>query len=212
VSHVQSKFRVIVYTFFVLIALSACQNQKEPAQKAIADIETAVTAAGADAERYIGAQVKAVKDGVAALKAKFEKKDYKGVLADAPALMAKAQGLTAAKDAAIKEETARQAAEKAAAEQVLKSDWETLASTVPSAIEAVDSRVGVLAKSKKLPANLTKEELASAQSNLAEAKTLWDQASSAQAAGNVRDAVTSAQQAKEKVDAALAGLDMTTAG
>lgn len=204
-----SNIRGVVYMLVALVALSACQSQQEPAQKAIADIEAAVAAAGADAERLIPDQVKAVNDQLAALKAKFDQKDYKAVLADAPALLAKAQGLVTAKEVAIKEEADRRAAEQAAAEQALKSDWDMLASAVPAAIEAVDSRVNILAKSKKLPANVTKDALASAQSGLAEAKSLWEQASSAQMAGNVRDAVASAQQAKGKVDAALSGLGMS---
>lgn len=208
-SYVNSKFHFIAYAFFALIALSACQNQQEPAQRAIADIEAAVAAAGADAQRYIPDQVSAVNDQLAALKAKFDQKDYKGALADAPALLAKAQGLVAAKDVAIKEEAEQEAAAQAAADQALKDDWDALASTVPSAIEAIDSRVNILAKSKKLPANVTKDALASAQSSLAEAKSLWDQASNAQATGNVRDAVTSARQAKEQADAALTGLGMS---
>ena len=52
----------------------------EPAKKAIADIEAAVSAAGADAQRYVPDQVKAVTDQLAGLKAKFEKKDYAGVV------------------------------------------------------------------------------------------------------------------------------------
>ena len=56
-----------------------------PAQKAIADIEAAVAAAGEDATKYIPDEVQAVNDQVANLKAMFDKKDYKGVLAAAPA-------------------------------------------------------------------------------------------------------------------------------
>ena len=208
-SHINSKFRGIAYVLVALVALSACQNQQEPAQKAIADIEAAVAAAGDDAQRYIPDQVKAVNDQLAALKAKFDQKDYKGVLADAPALLTKAQGLAAAKQMAVKEETERLAAEQAAAEQALRGDWNMLASSVPAAIEAVDSRVNVLAKSKKLPPTLTKDALAAAQSDLAEAKSLWEQATGAQTAGNLSDAVAAAQQAQEKADAALSGLGMS---
>lgn len=207
--YVRTTFRFVLYACFALLALTACETQKEPASKAIADIEAAVTAAGSDAERYIADEVRAVKDGIAALKAKFDKQDFKGVLADAPTLLARAQGLPAAKDAAMKAEAERQAAERAAAEQALQSDWDSLASAVPASLQTVTDHANTLTKAKKLPSNVTKESLAAAQTNLTEAKALWDQASSAQAAGQLREAVTAAQQAKEKVDAASTALGMT---
>jgi hypothetical protein len=212
--HSHSTLRGMLYVLLVLGLASGCSSQMEPAKKAIADIGAAVSAAGADAQRYIPDQVKAVTDQLAGLKAKFEEKDYAGVVADAPAVLAKAQGLVAAKDAAVKQAAAKQAEaaanQAAAAAQALTSDWETLSATVPSAIAAVDSRVNILAKSKKLPANVTKDVLTTAQANLADAKSSWQTATSAQSAGKLGDAVAAGQQAKDKVDAALASLGMPT--
>jgi hypothetical protein len=39
---------------------------------------------------------------------------------------------------------------------------------------------------------------------------LWDQAAAAQAAGNMEQAVMAARQVKEKLNAAMAGLGMST--
>jgi hypothetical protein len=208
-SHVHSTFRAFVAACAALFVLSACSGQMEPAKKAIADIETAITAAGADAQQYIPDQLKSVNDQLTALKAKFDQKDYKAVVAEAPPLLARAQGLAAAKDLAVKEAAARAAEAQAAAEQALRADWDALAGTVPAAIEAVESRAAILAKSKKLPPTVTKDALAAAQSGVAEAKSLWDQATGAQAAGNWSDAVAAAQQAKSRVDEALTGLGMS---
>jgi len=209
VSHINLRFRDIVYVMVALVALFACSNQMEPAKKAIADIEAAVAAAGSDAQQYIPEQVKAVTDQLAGLKAKFDQKDYAAVIAGAPAVLASAQGLVAAKDTAMKEIAAKKAAADAAAEAAMKDTWASLSSAVPAAIAAVDSRLSMLAKSKKLPANVTKDALTSAQNGLASAKSLWDQATASQAAGKLRDAVNSAQQAKQQIDAALAGLGMS---
>ena len=208
-SHVNSKFQAIAYTLLALFAITACTNQMEPAKKAIAGIEAAVAAAGIDAQKYIPDQLKTVTDQLAALKSKFDQKDYAGVLAAAPGLLTQAQGLLAAKDTAVKEAAAQAAAAQAAAEEALKTSWGALESTVPQAIAAVDSRVAILAKSKKLPANITTDALASAQSNLADAKSLWQQATTSQTAGKLNDAVASAQQAKQQIYAALAGLGMS---
>ncbi len=210
-SYAHSTFRGTTYLLLTLcIALAGCANQKEPAQKAIAGIEAAVAAVGADAQQLIPDALKAVTDQLADLKAKFDKQDYAGVLAAAPALLTQAQGLVAAKETAVKEVAAKAAAAQQAAEEALKASWATLAAAVPDAIAAVDSHVTMLTKSKKLPANVTKDALAAAQAGLADAKSLWAQATGAQSAGKWDDAVASAQQAKEKVLAAMAGLGMTS--
>jgi hypothetical protein len=199
-----------LFTGFLSMALAAlllvgCANQMEPAQKAIADVEAAIAAAGADAAQYIPDQLQAVTSQLADLKAKFDKKDYKGVIAAAPALLTQAQGLAGAAA------TAREAAEaaKAAALEALNAEWTALSGTLPAAVAAIESRVNILSKSKKLPASLDAATFESVKIGLADAKTLWDQATAAQASGNVEAAVTAARQVKEKADAALAALGMT---
>jgi hypothetical protein len=129
-------------------------------------------------------------------------------------VLASAQALVAAKDTAMKEATAKEAAETAARQaaeaQTLTTDWQTLSENLPKQIAAIDSRLNVLAKSKNLPANVTKDALSSAQSDLASAKSSWTAATTAQSGGDTRNAVASAQQAKEKADAAMASLGMTS--
>ena len=196
-----------LFTGFLSMALAAlmlagCANQMEPAQKAIADVEAAIAAAGPDAAQYIPDQLQAVTGQLAELKAKFDKKDYKGVIAAAPALLTQAQGLAGAAA------SAREAA-KAAALDAMNAEWTALSGTLPAAVAAIESRVNILSKSKKLPANLDAATFESVKTGLAEAKTLWDQATAAQASGNVEGAVTAARQVKEKADAALAALGMT---
>jgi outer membrane murein-binding lipoprotein Lpp len=128
-----------------VLVLAGCANQMEPAKKAIADIEAAVAAAGEDATKYIPDEVSAVQDKVANLKAQFDKKDYKGVLAAAPAILAEAQGLAA--NAATK---------KGEAMDALNGEWNGLAASLPQALAAIQSRVDMLSKSKKLPAGVDK--------------------------------------------------------
>ena len=179
-------------------AIAGCANKMAPAQKAIADIEAAVAAAGEDATKYIPEQVQAVNDQVANLKAMFDKKDYKGVLAAAPAALTQAQGLTSAA-----------AAKKTEMMDAYAGEWSTLSSSVPEAVAAIQSRVDVLSKSKKLPAGMDAATLDSVKTSLAEANTMWSQATEAQAAGDLEQAVTLAQQVKPRTDELLTTLGMT---
>src|SRR5262245_12781256 len=112
--------RSFVVLAFAAVVVAGCANQKEPAQKAISDIEAAVAAAGEDATKYAADEVSAVNDQVASLKAQFDKKDYKGVLAAAPAVLAQAQALAGSA-----------AAKKAEAMDALNAEWGSLASSVP---------------------------------------------------------------------------------
>ena len=190
-----ARFIALILAAFVI---AGCANKMAPAQKAIADIEAAVTAAGEDATKYIPDQVQAVNDQLANLKAMFDKKDYKGVLAAAPAVLTQAQGLTAAA-----------AAKKTETMDMYAGEWTNLASSVPQAVAAIQSRVDILSKSKKLPAGMDAATLDSVKTSLAEANSTWAQATEAQAAGDLEQAVTLAQQVKTRTDELLTTLGMT---
>jgi len=201
----RSMFTGFLSMVFAALLLAGCANQMEPAKKAIADIEAAISAAGPDASQYVPDQLGTVTQQLGDLKAKFDQKDYKGVIAAAPALLTQAQALAGA--AASAKEAAEAA--KAAALEALGAEWTTLSAALPAQVAAIESRVNILAKSKKLPANLDQATFDSVKTGLADAKTLWDEATAAQASGNVESAVTAARQVKEKADAAMAALGMT---
>ena len=202
----RSLFTGFLSMVLAALVLAGCANQMEPAKKAIADIEAAISAAGADASQYVPDQLQAVTGQLADLKAKFDQKDYKGVLAAAPALLTQAQGLAGAASSA---KQAAEEAAKAAALEALNAEWASLSGALPAQVAAIQSRVDILSKSKKLPANLDQATFDSVQAGLTEAKGLWDQANAAQASGNVEAAVAAARQVKEKADAAMAALGMT---
>jgi hypothetical protein len=180
------------------LLLAACASQMEPAQTAISGIESAVSAASADAGKYIPDQLSGVQAKLADLKGAFEKKDYKTVLASAPALLTDAQGLMAA--AAMKKEEVMKA---------LSGDWTSMAAALPQLVSTVKSRVDMLSKSKHLPAGV---DLAAAKTSLADATTLWGKAQAAFSSNNVEEAVNAAKEVKAKAEAAAAALKMTLPG
>jgi hypothetical protein len=176
-----------------LVLLSACASDKAPAEQAVKAAEAAVAEVKSDAAKWIPDQVQALDASLAAVKEKFAKGDYKAVLTEAPALAAKAKDVAAAA-------TAKKAE--------LTKAWDEMSAGLPKMVEAVKSRVDILSKSKKLPANVTKENFETAKADLADATKGWEDANAAFKGGNIADAVAKADAVKKKAVEALEALKM----
>ena len=190
--------RRVIYSFVMMIfagaLLSGCgAGDKGPAETALKGVEEAVTAAKADASKYLPEQAGALDTQVAALRDKFSKGDYKAVLSDAPAVTAKAQELASAA---------------AAKKAELTKSWEGLSSGMPRVVEAIRNRVDILSQSKKLPAGMSSETLAQAKAGLNQITEQWNAATEASKGGNLADAVAKASSVKVKAAEVLTLLKM----
>ena len=90
-----------VYSFIILILaatlLGACgAGDKGPAETALKAAEEAINTAKVEASKYMPDQAKALDSGLAAVREKLNKGDYKAVLSEAPALTSKAQEVASA--------------------------------------------------------------------------------------------------------------------
>jgi hypothetical protein len=155
---------------------------------AIKAAEAAVAGVKAEAAKWVPDQAQALDTSLASVKDKFAKGDYKAVLAEAPALAGRAKDVAAAA-------AAKQAA--------ITKSWEEMSAGLPKMVEAVKSRVDILSKSKKLPANVTREKFEAAKAGLAKATKGWDDATAAFKGGNIADAVAKADAVKKKAVEAL---------
>jgi hypothetical protein len=187
------KYLSIIVAALVVFSLAACSGGKAPAEQAIKAAEEAFNAAKGEAVKYVPDQVKAVEDALSAAKDSFAKKDYAAATSAATSVAAKAKELASAA-AAKKDE--------------LTKSWGDLSGGLPQMLDAIKSRVDILSKSKKLPANLDKEKFEGAQSGLAEANKVWDEANSAFKEGKLADAVAKAAVVKEKAAEIMATLGM----
>ena len=173
--------------------VAGCARDKEPAEAAIKAAEAAIGAAKAEAAKYVPDQVKGVEDALKAAKDAFEKKEY-------------TQALNAAKDlpAKVKEIAAAAAAKKAE----LTKAWEEMAAGLPKMVEAIKSRVDMLSKSKKLPANLDKAKFEGAKAGLAEITQAWTDADNAFKGGNLSEAIAKGNAVKAKATEIMGALGM----
>jgi len=192
-------FRSLLFLAVVALAASACTNYKEPAQQAIAQAETALDAISVDAQKFLPDKYKEVQDAIDAAKATFAKDDYKNALAQAKDLPAKVAALAtdvaAAKQAAIATWT---------------DEWNGLSADLPNMVNAIQSRVDTLSKSKKLPKNIDQATFEAAKTGLDDMKSTWNAASQSFNSGNVEDAVAKAKQVQEKGTEIMSQLGMKT--
>ncbi len=178
-----------------------CSSQKEPAEKAVAQIETSVAAIREEAAKFAPEALAGVDSALNTAKEKLAKGDYKGVLADSGQLTTAVNSL---KETVAEKKAMAEAAMAAANEQ-----WNTLSADLPKMVAAIQSRVDVLSKSRKLPKDLSQESFDAAKSGLETMKTAWAQATSAFANGDPVNAVAMADGARQKGNEVLALLGMT---
>jgi len=185
-------FSLAVALLFAL-SLGACSQAKGPAEAAIKTAEDALNAGKADAMKYIPDQVKAAEDALKAAKDAFAKGDYTAATTAATGVSTKVKDFVVA--------TAAKKAE-------LTKAWGEQSQMLPNMIAAIKSRVDVLSKSKKLPANLDKEKFESAKNGLAEIDKAWGEASTAFKEGGLADALAKAKSVKEKAVEIMTTLGM----
>ena len=142
-----------------LLTVACTDPAKAPAQAAIQAGEGAVTALTDEVAKFAPDQVKAVKDTLASAKAAAAKDDWKSALAMAKSLKVDAEQAVVAANAK-KEELAKAAAAKAAE---AKAAWEQAQKELPGKIDALKKKIAGLAKAKKLPAGVTKADVAKAK-------------------------------------------------
>ena len=177
----------------LVVFAAACASDQKPAEEAIKAAESAIESAKGEAAKYVPDQVKGLEDGLKAAKDALAKKDYKAALSAAKDLPGKAKELGAAA---------------AAKKAELTKAWEQMSGGLPKMVEAIKSRVDVLSKSKKLPANLDKSKFDGVKAGLPEVTQMWDEAQKAFSSGNLADAVSKAKTVKDKAVEMMTTLGM----
>ena len=192
-------------SLWVLATLAAlftigCQNQRAPAEQAVASAESALTNIRDMASHYAPDQLQAVDAQLSGVKDSLAKGDYKGVMAAMPALN---NAISNLKDTAtVNQQQAEAASAKA------KDAWGPLSSDVPKMVDAISSRVDILSKSHHLPKGVTKDTLAAAKSGLDSMKSAWSDASNAATSGDYTTAVSKGQAVRDQASQIMQSLGM----
>jgi hypothetical protein len=184
----------------VAAMLCACGTQKKPAERALAETEAAISSLRSDAASIAPDELAALDESLAGLKADLQRQNYKAVLVASPVLRARA--------AALQETIAAEKAEQAARAAQLTDSWNALAAEVPEIVSAVNARLESLARTGKLPAGMNRTGFEATRAAATQMTQSWQKALGAFANENRKEAVGSAQEAKQKGDEAMNGLGM----
>jgi hypothetical protein len=183
-------------TIILALVLTACSTQKGPAQKLIADTEAAVNAATPSAAQYVPDQLAEVRSNLGALRADFDKGNYRSVLDSGQPVLTAAEGLVGAAQA-----------KKDLIARGFEDQWSALSGSIPGNSNSIQSRIDFLSKkeNQKLAAGV---DLAEARSSLSDAEAGWTKAQDAHSSGNLEPAVTLAKTVQGKLAALAASMKL----
>ena len=193
--------KVFVALAATTLILAACANQKEPAEKAVAQVDSALAEFRADAEKYASEELKGVDESVTKLKANLTSKDYSAVVMGAPSV---ASAVTT-----LKETVTQKKADAEAVIAAAQAEWTDLSAKVPPLVAAVQTKMDALVKSKKLPPNVDKAAFETLKADFESVKTTWTDAAAQFASGAAGEAVRKARDAKAHLESIVKTLDIT---
>ena len=196
------KLSVGLLAVMAALLVVACMSQKAPAEQAVSSAEAALAGMRDGAQKYAPDQLQAIDATLQQMKDNFAKGDYKAVVDAVPGFNTALKSLKDTVDAKTQESA--EALAKA------KDQWDPLSKDVPKMVDAIQSRVDILSKSRHLPKGVTKDSLAAAKSGLDSMKSAWTEASNAATSGDFTTASTKAQAVKDQATGIMKSLGMSS--
>jgi len=188
------KIRLTGIIVMCCLLLGACDPQKQPAEKAYAQVETSVGPVREMLEKYAPEDYEKLNQMMDSMRTKLNSQDYQGALEMKDKVMA--QLVTASSVAGQK---------KISVTQSLSAEWKSLAASMPGMIDQVSGRVNSLLSATKLPAGVTHDTVVRSQAIVAQLSGQWNGALSSAQRNALDDAVKQAREVKKRcIDVASA--------
>jgi hypothetical protein len=179
------------------ILITGCASQEEPARAAVNAAEASLDQLRADAAKYAPDELQAAEASLDKAKADLAKENYKEVLAASTVVN---QQIATLHEVVVSRQTQIAAA---------TNEWESLNVEVPKMVQAIQSRVDMLSKSRKLPAGVDKASFETVKTELDTMKSTWAEATAAFSAGNATEAADKGRTVQAKAAEVLTKLGMS---
>ncbi|MEO7773352.1 MAG: hypothetical protein ABIT36_09240 [Steroidobacteraceae bacterium] len=175
-----------VATLAALVVVAGCAGQKEPAEKALASVESSLAEVKDDAVKFAKDQYDAVEAKIVDLRAKIEKKEYKEVVVAAPEVSRDVGSL--------KETVAAKKVEWETAAAAATEKWNAMGAEFPKLVAALQAKVDANAKRSR-------DKSPSGDSLMLDTvKNLWADATNLFTSGDASAAVAKADEARMKAE------------
>lgn len=177
----------------LLTGLAACASQKEPAEAALAALETKFKETGAEIQKYLPERYAEVEASIASLRESVAAQDFGDVVAGAAAAE---DGLRrAVADARIK---------RAQVLVEMESEWAELTKSMPEMIAAMDKKI--TAQRGRPPQGMTAEAWKQTIAEYDAARDAWSRAAAEMTSQTFEATVLAARDAKAKIAAIMDSL------
>lgn len=177
----------------LLLGLAACASQKEPAEAALAALETKFSETGAEIQKYLPERYAEVEASIASLRESIAAQDFGDVVAGAAAAE---DGLRrAVADARIK---------RAQVLVEMESEWAEMTKSMPEMIAAMDKKI--TAQRGRPPQGMTAEAWKQTIAEYDAARDAWSRAAAEMTSKTFEATVLAARDAKAKIAAIMDSL------
>jgi DNA repair exonuclease SbcCD ATPase subunit len=178
------------------LGLAACASQKEPAEQALAALESKFKEAGAEVQKYLPERYAEVEKSVADLRDSMAKESYGDVVEGA-----------AAAQAGLKRAIADARVAHAQAVAAMETEWNDLVKDVPPMIAAMDKKIS--SQRGKAPKGMTADAWKQTIADYDAARDSWSKAASEMTRANFEATVLAARDAKAKIESIMKSLEVT---
>jgi hypothetical protein len=180
----------------LVLGLAGCASQKEPAEQAMAAVESKFKESAAEIQKYLPERFAELEQTIASLRESLAQQDYGDVV----------EGAAAAQDA-LKRTIADARVKRAQTIAAMDREWDELVQSMPPMIAAMDRKIS--SQRGRPPKGMTGDEWKQTIADYDAARDAWTKATATERTrANLEGMVTAARDAKAKITAIMDKLEI----
>jgi hypothetical protein len=190
-----TKAFVIAAVAALCLGVAACASKKEPAEQALAALETKFEEAGAEIRKYLPERHAELEASVASLRESMAQEDYGDVVTGA-----------AAAQESLKRAIADSRVARAQMLAAMDTEWTELTQSVPKMIDAMDKKI--TSQRGRPPKGMTSDAWKQTIADYDAARDTWSKAAAEMSRATFEQSVLAARDAKARIEAIMATLEV----